>query len=113
MQMSRRDFALFLALVPGIGGRTITRILNRNDVLERSPEEFLALSPEALLEEYRIRRAAAENLIRAGKEGATRVREMYLRLSSLGVRLVTAADAHYPELIDQMDPDPPNILFFY
>jgi predicted Rossmann fold nucleotide-binding protein DprA/Smf involved in DNA uptake len=35
------------------------------------------------------------------------------RLADLGVTLVTTADAHYPPLIEAMDPDPPGALFLY
>ncbi|HEY3781053.1 MAG TPA: DNA-processing protein DprA [Fimbriimonadaceae bacterium] len=111
--MTRRDFALYLTLTPGIGGRTVTRVLNRNDMLSRSPEAFLSLSPEALREEYGLRADAAERIAASGKAGAAKILEEQKRLVALGVTLVTQADAHYPTMIEEMDPDPPNVLFFY
>jgi DNA processing protein len=46
MSLPRRTFALLLAMTPGIGGRSLMRVLARNDLLNRSPEDFLAMSAE-------------------------------------------------------------------
>ena len=108
--MQSRTFALHLAMTPGIGGKSVTRILTRNNLLGRSPEEFLALSPEAHREEYRLSAKAATSVgMRSFKETET----LEKRLGGLGVSLVTAADAHYPVRVEQMDPDPPGVLFLY
>jgi predicted Rossmann fold nucleotide-binding protein DprA/Smf involved in DNA uptake len=108
--MQNRTFALHLAMTPGIGGKSVIRILTRNSLLGRSPEEFLALSPEAYREEYRLGQKAIEGL--SGRTiGETA--EIEKRLSELGVTLATAADAHYPTCIEEMDPDPPGVLFMY
>lgn len=108
--MQSRTFALHLAMTPGIGGRSVTRILTRNGLLSRSPEDFLSLSQEALREEYRLTAKAAANLAqRSIKETET----IEKRLAGLGVTMVTSADAHYPTRIEQMDPDPPGVLFLY
>lgn len=113
MNLPRRSFALLLALTPGFGGRSVTRVLARNELLGRSPEHFLRLSPEAWREEYRLTKRACEAL--AGDQAAliARVTEMEKRLGGLGVSLVTAADAHYPAMVEEMDPDPPGVLFLY
>jgi DNA processing protein len=113
VSLPRRSFALLLALTPGFGGRSVTRVLARNELLGRTPEEFLRLSPEAWREEYRLTKRAVEAL--SGDQAALiqRVQEMERRLGGLGVSLVTAADAHYPAIIEEMDPDPPGVLFLY
>ena len=110
MSLSRRSFALHLAMTPGIGGRSVVRILARNDLLGRSADEFLRLSPEALREEYRltVKQAAA---LAGGVVSKTLETES--RLDALGVRLLTVVDAGYPELVEAMDPDPPSVLFLY
>lgn len=114
MKLSRRSFALLLAMTPGIGGRSVIRVLARNDLLNRSPEAFLTLSQEAWREEYRLTKRAAENLDQERHQNpAARIAELEQRLNGLGVTLVTAADAHYPSLIEEMDPDPPGVLFLY
>jgi predicted Rossmann fold nucleotide-binding protein DprA/Smf involved in DNA uptake len=113
LSIPNRTFALLLAMTPGVGGRSVTRVLTRNAMLARSPEEFLRLSPESLKEEYRLTPRAITHLTYGGKELAERTQSLERRLSGLGVELITAADAHYPQPIEQMDPDPPGVLFLY
>ena len=113
MSLSRRSFALLLAMTPGIGGRSVTRVLARNDLMNRTPEEFLALSPEVFVEEYRLLKKAAATLAFEPDKRITQVKVIEQRLSTLGVTLISSADVHYPSLIEEMDPDPPGILFLY
>lgn len=108
--MQSRTFALHLAMTPGIGGRSVTRILTRNGLLGRSPEDFLKLSQESLREEYRLTGKAATNLAQRSIKETEAIEK---RLAGLGVTMVTSADAHYPTRIEQMDPDPPGVLFLY
>jgi DNA processing protein len=100
-------------MTPGVGGRSITRILARNSLLSRSPEEFLSLAPEALREEYRLSVKSAQALTVDPEKLKTSISTLETRLNALGVTLVTGADAHFPTLIEEMDPDPPGILFLY
>ncbi|MDR3691567.1 MAG: hypothetical protein P4L46_19460 [Fimbriimonas sp.] len=113
MSLSRRSFALHLAMTPGIGGRSVTRILARNDLLGRTAEEFLALSAEAFREEYRLNAKAAKALSEAPEARVRYTLTIEKKLSALGVTLISSADAHYPALVEEMDPDPPGILFLY
>lgn len=113
MNLGRRTFALLLAMSPGFGGRSVTRVLARNDLLSRSPEEFLRLSPEAYREEYRLSKKAIASLSGDPKALVDWVLGMEARLMGLGVSLVTTADAHYPSIVEEMDPDPPGVLFLY
>lgn len=108
--MTRRTFALLLAMTPGIGGKGVVRVLARNDLLGRNAEEFLRLSPEVLKEEYRL---SAKSATALGLASMDAVRSLEDRLDKLGVSLVTAADAHYPMRVEEMDPTPPGVLFFY
>ncbi|MBC8064712.1 MAG: hypothetical protein H7Y17_07770 [Chlorobia bacterium] len=108
--MQSRTFALHLAMTPGIGGKSVTRILTRNNLLGRSPEDFLGLSPEVYREEYKLTTRAASSLATRQLKDTEAIEK---RLAGLGVTLVTAADAHYPTRIEQMDPDPPGVLFLY
>ncbi|MBS1716299.1 MAG: DNA-processing protein DprA [Armatimonadetes bacterium] len=111
--MSRRSFATVLALTPGIGGRTVSRILARNELLGRSPEEFWKLSPESWREEYRLNQRQVANLTRSNGDDRRSLADMEKRLTTLGVQVVTSVDAHYPSLLEEMDPDPPGVLFLY
>ena len=110
MSISPRTLSLHLAMTPGIGGKTTARVAARNALLGLSPERFLALSPEALREEYRIPRKPAELV--AGSSLAQTL-ELENRLETLGVTLFTAADVHYPARVERFDPDPPGVLFAY
>ena len=97
-------------MTPGIGGKSVTRILTRNNLLGRSAEEFLSLSPEAYREEYKLTARTANSL---HSRSIRETEAIEKRLAGLGVTLVTAADAHYPTRIEQMDADPPGVLFLY
>ena len=113
MAVSRRRLILALSRSPGIGGRTIARILTRNDLTRIKPDKFLTLSEETLVEEYRLPARTAGKWTEAKKaliEDAAKVED---RLDRLGVSLITAADAFYPPQVEQFDPDPPGVLFSY
>jgi predicted Rossmann fold nucleotide-binding protein DprA/Smf involved in DNA uptake len=113
VSISDRSFILLLALTPGMGGRSVSRVLARNQLLQRTSEEFLSLSPEAMREEYRLSAKAALNLTedQAGRRRA--VGEIEERLAALNVKWITSVDSRYPRLIEEMDPDPPGVLFLY
>jgi predicted Rossmann fold nucleotide-binding protein DprA/Smf involved in DNA uptake len=108
--ISPRTFALHLAMTPGVGGKSVARVLTRNSLLGRTPAEFMSLSQESLREEYKFSAKAAEHFV-GRKFDATS--ELEKRLAALGVTLITAADIHYPTRIEQFDPDPPGVLFLF
>ncbi|MFQ3668817.1 MAG: hypothetical protein SNJ61_08015, partial [Fimbriimonadaceae bacterium] len=62
MKLTRRRFAMLLALTPGVGGRRLTRILARCDLLALTPEEFLALPVDAKMAEFRLPASVAQRL---------------------------------------------------
>jgi predicted Rossmann fold nucleotide-binding protein DprA/Smf involved in DNA uptake len=113
MNISQRTFALMLAMTPGMGGRSVTRVLARNELLGREPAEFLRLAPETLREEYRLSAKACTALGYRSAELCEQAESLERRLSGLGVALVTAADAHYPRLVEEMDPQAPGLLFLH
>ncbi|MBX3096730.1 MAG: DNA-processing protein DprA [Fimbriimonadaceae bacterium] len=109
----RNTLVLALALTPGIGSKTIAKSLVRHDLYRRTPREFLTLPEEVLVEEYRLKKGQAARWVAERTERwseAERVRE---ELVGKGVRVVTAADDHYPTLLEGMDSDPPGVLFYY
>jgi predicted Rossmann fold nucleotide-binding protein DprA/Smf involved in DNA uptake len=113
MSLPRRSFILTLAMMPGVGGRSVVRILARNDLLSRTPEEFFQLSNEAYREEYRLTAKVAEYLVEHRDTLIAEVAPFEKRLEALGVRWTVVTDAGYPELLERFDPDPPAILFLY
>lgn len=112
-QTTRRRLTLALALTPGIGGKTLTRVLTRNDLLGRTPEDFLRLGPEALREEYKLKPKVAETWTSNQSEWLSEADRLAAVLEPHRVHLVTAADAHYPRRIETMDSDPPGLLYLY
>ncbi|MBS1712508.1 MAG: hypothetical protein JSS71_12360 [Armatimonadetes bacterium] len=113
MATSRRILTLALANTPGIGAKTIVRILTKNDLYGRSPDEFIALGPEALREEYRVNRSVSEWFFIHSANLVAQAKELDKTLSALGVAAVTAADAHYPRQLEMFDPKPPELLYLY
>ena len=111
--MSPRTFSLLLAMTPRVGTKSLIAVLSRNEMLSRTPEEFLSLSPEAMIEEYGLKKAAAANLTQDPAGLLKSTAETEARLSALGVLWITGADAHYPELVEAMDPTPPGVLFLF
>jgi len=111
--ISDRTFALVLAMAKGIGGKTVTKVLTRNRLLGRTPEEFLRLGPEALREEYRLPLKVALEFSEKAEGAAEASQALEKRLNGLGVVLLTAVDAGYPKSIEEMDPEPPGVLFAY
>ncbi len=113
MAMSRRRLTLLLALTPGIGGKSLVRVLARLDLAGMAPETFLGLAVDAYREEFGLNAKAAQALAE-GREGLRKqVEEVEARLEALGVVLLTAADASYPERLEAFDVDPPPALFAY
>ena len=113
MAVSRRVLTLTLALSPGIGAKTITRILTRNDLLGRDPEEFLRLGPESLAEEYRLGAVKSQRFVELRETLVEQATQLEKNLATMGVTAVTAADAHYPRQIELFDPHPPELLYLY
>ncbi len=113
MKVTRRTLVVALSLTPGIGGKTVTRTLTRNDLLGRSIDEFLRLGAEALREEYRFLAKPAQEWATNHKKRIEEADGLLKRLDGYDIEIVSAADAHYPRRIEAMDQDPPGVLFLY
>ena len=113
MSTTRRILTLALAITPGIGSKTITRILTKNDLYGRSPDDFLALGSESLKEEYKINQTVSERFCSNRNTYLDQAKDLNQTLSALGVTAITAADAHYPRQLELFDPKPPELLYFY
>lgn len=112
-QYNDRLLALSLALTPGLGGRSITRVLMRNGLLGRTSADFCRLGVEALLEEYRLPRQGSERWVAQQAVNIDRAKALMERLDRLGVAFVTAADQQYPLALEQLDPQAPGVLYLY
>lgn len=113
MSLGRKTLALALALTPGIGARSLVRMLTRHDLLARTPEELVRMAPETLIEEYGLKPAQAECWSSQARPRLDEARQVEAKLDRFGVSLVTAADAHYPARLEQFAPDPPGMLYVY
>lgn len=113
MPIHRRTLALSLSFMPGIGAKTITRVFTRNDLIQRTPDDFFQLSENVLREEYRLNSKIASGWIQSRKNLIEQALVYQERFDQLGVSMITAVDAHYPRSIEQMDPNPPGVLFLY
>lgn len=110
---ARRTLTLALALTPGVGAKTITRVLTRCDLFGTTPDDFLKLGPEALKEEFRLKPKQAETWHNQKQNRLQEAAGFEDRVAPFGVTLVTAADAHYPRQLEAFDPDPPGLLYLY
>lgn len=99
--------------MPGIGGKTLVRILSRNDLLGRTTAEFLALNEAVWVEEYRVLAKVAARWTSDPHHWIDAARQLEEQLDRFGVTMITAADGHYPTVIEEYDPDPPGVLFAY
>ncbi|MCB0824949.1 MAG: DNA-processing protein DprA [Armatimonadetes bacterium] len=113
MSITRRKLTLALAECPGIGAKTITRIHTRNDLLGRKIDEFLRLGVESLHEEYKIKPQTATKWVTHRDEWMAQADELEAKLAPFQIHVVTAADAHYPRIIESLDPDPPGVLYLF
>ena len=113
MGIELRTFALMLCLTDQIGGKTVSKVLLRNSLLNRTPEEFLQISPEVMIEEYKIKPQSAQKLTNDPSRSLEKARQAEAEFDRLGIQLVTANDIHYPQRIEAMDPSPPTLLFLY
>lgn len=111
--LSPRRFAMLLALTPGIGGRTLTRIMARMELLGMSPDEVLALSPEGLRESFGLAAKPATAVLKAADGWGETAAGIEKALLEKGVTLVAATDASYPARLDAFDPNAPGALFCY
>lgn len=109
--VNRRTLTLSLALTPGIGAKILGRILSRNDLLSRAPEDFLIMNEEVLKEEYKIPNKTSQNWVNNRQQLLRQAQELEERLDQYNVHCITSADAHYPKRIEEMFPNPPTILY--
>lgn len=113
MSLTRRRLALLLSLTPGIGSKSLVRILARMDLLGLEPRDLLELSEASLIEEFGLKpkTAAALKAKLPGLEDTAN--EIESRLEAHDVQLVTAADAVFPERLEAFGSNLPSALFLY
>jgi predicted Rossmann fold nucleotide-binding protein DprA/Smf involved in DNA uptake len=113
MRLTERSFSLLLAMVPGMGGKSVMKVLARNQLLGRTAEEFLVLSAEAYREEYRLSQKVSDYLVLHRETLVKESQPFEERLERLGVRWSVVTDAGFPEKIEQFDTQGPAMVFMY
>jgi DNA processing protein len=113
MPLARRTLALALTLTRGIGGRTLVKALTRHELLGRPMEQLLDTPAEALRAEYGMTAPTAERWRAERRQRFEEAQALEERLDRQGVSVITALDAAYPIRVEQMDADPPGVLFAY
>lgn len=113
MKVTDSQLSLGLALSPGIGSQTISRILMRNALLGRTPDQFLKIGAEALMEDYKVPLAAAEAWVADRKQHLTKALDLEQKLDAKKVKICCPVDVHYPSGIEEMMTHPPGLLFLY
>lgn len=113
MTLTRRTFALILALSPEIGGKTLTKILTRCELNQISPDDFMQLSPEAWAEEFHLKPKAIEHLQAQRASNFAESIQTEQTLLGQGVRLMTSHEGAYPAMLEEMLKAPPGMLFAY
>lgn len=111
--MTRRTLLLALALTPGIGAKTVSRTLNRNELLAKGVPEFIELGEAALRDAYGWNAKQAARWV-GSREALLEQAQFYEdRLDRCGVDVVCSLDARFPSRVEALDPDPPGVLFLY
>ncbi len=97
---------LCLAMTPGLGARLSARLIE----LCGSPEAALRAAPRTLTRVRGVGRITAEQIASGLRRAETLAREQIELVSATGGRIITQADAEYPDLLRTI-PDPPQVLF--
>lgn len=112
--MPESSLALALAQCPGLGGgKTLGRILARNQLLNRSEPEFVSLGPHALVEEYGLTRPVAERWTEGIRHFLKMGSDLSNRLAELEIHPITVTDDDFPVQLESFEADPPSLLFTY
>jgi DNA processing protein len=107
-----RDYLFALCLAPRMGGAAITRVIERNQMLGRPPQQFFSMPSSALQDEYDLNPEAAEALA-FGAQKLRDVLEHFSRRSQGRLSVLTPDSPMYPARIQQFISAPPAFLFVY
>lgn len=111
--MDATQLALALQLCRGIGSQTTGRVLMRNELLGRTPDDFSRFDANILVEEYKVSLPAAEAWVANKDHLQDKARGLQENLAKRGVRIACPVDALYPESLEAFTDKPPSLLFLY
>lgn len=113
MKITRKTLTLALCLTPGIGSKTLLRIFTKNDLYNRTPEEFFNYSSQVLEEEYGLPKKTSQKWNELKTKKLEEAHAFELQLDALKIQFTTISDASYPHQILEFDEDPPTVFYLY
>ena len=111
--MDPLTFTLLLCEVPGMGRKSIERVLHRNLLYGISGDDFLKLNVLSLTTEYKLSQTSAECIVDISNELRCAASRCANRLHNSGVHLITSTDITYPQRLLSRLTSPPPFLFVY
>lgn len=113
MSLSQRRLVLALGAAPGIGDKTVRRVLERQGAAGVDADALASASARDLQEVFGMSARAAEIWLEGRSRYLERAARLEEKLDRFGVRLLTIRDDDYPTRVHSFDPDPPALLFAY
>ena len=109
--MNTSQFILLLHSVPQIGEKTLAQLLRLLSQQRRTPEAFLALSPQELRQGYDLDSRSISYLLENREALKVQSAELARVIRAHPLRLLTQESATYPARLERNDDAPPPILY--
>ncbi|MEW6237511.1 MAG: DNA-processing protein DprA [Candidatus Omnitrophota bacterium] len=98
---------LQMVMTPGLGGRSLERILTKIQRENLSPADFLSLSPQAMALEYALK----PEIVRVLHELLAQAQSMAQRLEEHRIKMLIKGRAEYPHRLQSRGKDAPAAVF--
>ncbi len=109
--VSPTQFLLLLHSVPQIGEKALARLLRLHSQNRLSPEEFLSLEAQTLIERYELQAVAAEYLSENRSALLLQSSELARTLRLSEIQVLSIESASYPKALDSYDDAPPPLIY--
>lgn len=109
--VSPTQFLLLLHSVPQIGEKALARLLRLHSQNRLSPEEFLSLEAQTLIERYELQAVAAEYLSENRSALLLQSSELARTLRLSEIQLLSIESASYPKALERYDDAPPPLIY--
>lgn len=102
---------LSLSRIDGIGNKTLLHIFDRCNKIGLNVEDFWNLPDSELIKDFNLKSKVVQAIFRQ-KSNADEARNVFKKLHSKKVRIVTLEDECYPKRLKGLE-HPPFILYCY
>ncbi len=109
--VSPTQFLLLLHSVPQIGEKALARLIRLHSQNRLSPEEFLTMDSQSLIERYELQTVAAEYLADNRSALLLQSSELARTLRLSEIQLLSIESASYPKALDRYDDAPPPLIY--